>query len=364
MKRVFLLTIAIIVSLAAVTGTLAYFTDQVQTEGIVASGNLSIYQHEYERVKENGVYTDKLQPYTQQQVIFPGSDVDKIVQIENAGKNIAYVRTFVAVPAYYAQDGSSTEWISLNKNESSTQWTWADNAIPNVQIDGKTYDVYYATNTVQLNPGDVTEPCLNGFHVSEQVDHDGTRYTIKLASGEVVTLGEERDLTILVTSEASQAIVFEDAFEALDVSFGGTPAIDRHPWQAVVIVDSDAGLKAALKDAGYDTHIGLKDGDYTLPEKLPNGIRLMAMGLNVNVTLADTLYAYDVELDNVTVTNQMVFTGNGSFQEVVFENGWKVTQPDGDVHFDSCTYDSGVIDAGAHTVTQTNCTAMDGTPIV
>ncbi len=365
MKRAILLTITIIVSLVAVTGTLAYFTDQVQADGVIASGNLSIYQHEYERIKDaNGIYTGQLQPYTQGQMLFPGSDVDKIVQIENAGKNTAYVRTFVAVPAYYTASGTSTSWISLLRNEAATNWQWSEAPIPNVRIDGATYDVYYATNTAPLAPGETTEASMLGFHVSEQVDYDGHQYTITLESGEVVPLVKGQEFTMLITSEASQAIVFEDAFEALNVSYGGEPAIDRHPWQAMVIAENDAALAEALKSAAYDSHISLKDGNYTLPAELPDGIRLTGMGLDVKVTLADTLYAYDVEFDHMIITNQMVFTGNGSFQDITFENGWKVTQPDGDVQFDGCRYDSGVVDSGAYTVTQTNCTTLDGTPVI
>ncbi len=367
MKRSFLLTIAIILSLVAVTGTLAYFTDQVQANGIVASGNISILQHEYERVKDaNGAYTADRKPYTQGQVIYPGSDIDKIVEVENNGKNVAYVRTFVAVPAYYAADGTSANWITLTKNTDAPEWEWAAEPIHNVLIDGITYDVYYATNVNPLTPGAATAASMLGYHVDEKVDYNGTNYTYPLSDGSEVSLASERELMILVSTEAAQAHpdVFTNAYEALKVSYGGEPAADRHPWQKVVLVKSNAELEAALKDAKYDTHIGLKDGSYTLPANLPNGIRLMAMGLNVELTLADTLYAYDVEIDGVTITNKMVFTGNGSFQEVTFNEGWAVTQPDGDVQFDSCIYDSAEVDAGEHIVTQTNNTKKDGTPIV
>lgn len=365
MKRSFLLTIAIVLSLVAVTGTLAYFTDQIQADGIVASGNLSILQHEYEYVKDaNGAPTGALQPYTQGQVIYPGSDIDKIVTVENNGKNVAYVRTFVAVPAYYAADGTSTNWITLKRNDSASEWVWADQPIPNVKIDGITYDVYYATNVKQLAPKETTQPCMLGYHVDEQVDYNGTNYTIKLSDGSEVALTSDRELMILVTSEASQAIVFENAEEALNVSYGGEPAVDRNPWQTVVVVKNNSELAKALEDAAYDAHIGLKDGSYTLPAELPNGIRVMALGLNVEVALQNSLYAYDFELDGVTVTNKMVFSGHGSFQEVTFKQGWEVTQLNGDVQFDSCVYDTALVDAGAYTVTQTNNTKTDGTPVI
>lgn len=367
MKRSFLLTIAIVLSLIAVTGTLAYFTDQIQADGVVASGNISILQHEYEWAKDaTGNPTGERRTYTQGQVIYPGSDIDKIVEIENNGKNSAYVRTFVAVPAYYAPDGTGSNWLTLSRNTAAAEWEWAAEPIRDVKIDGITYDVYYATNVEPLLPGAVTAPSMLGYHVDEQVDHNGTSYTIKLSDGTVIPLASDRELRILVSTEASQAHadVFKDAYEALNVSYGGEPSATRHPWQKVVLVKNNSELNAALKNAAYDTHIGLKDGSYTLPAQLPNGIRLMGMGLDVELTLTDTLYAYDVEIDGVTVTNKMVFSGNGSFQEVTFNDGWAVTKLDGDVQFDSCIYDSAEIDAGGHTVTQTNNTKTDGTPFV
>ncbi len=362
MKRAYLLCAAIILSLVAVTGTIAYFTDQVEAVGVVASGEISILQHESERVKgADGSYTDALQPYTQGQMIYPGAPVDKIVTIENNGKNIAYVRTFVAVPAYYS-NGESISWIQLDKN-TQDGWVWADAPVTNVTIDGVVYDIHYATNTNQLAPGATTAPCLLGFTVDPAVDYNGTNYVFKTADGQSLQLGSEAALTILVTTEASQAIVFEDAYQAMDLSFGGEPAADRHPWKDVVMVHSAQELTNALAAATYDTHISLADGSYTLPAALPAGIRIFGAGLNVEVTLADTLSAYDFELDNVTVTNTMNFTGHGNFEEVTFNGGWTLSSLNGDVQFDECIFDTYQADAGAYNVTLTRCQTFAGTPV-
>jgi hypothetical protein len=70
-----------------------------------------------------------------------------------------------------------------------------------------------------------------GYHVSELVDYNGKNYTFTMPDGKVVPLSDENGLKILVTTEASQAIVFENAEEALNESYGGAPDSSRNPWQ-------------------------------------------------------------------------------------------------------------------------------------
>lgn len=365
MKRATLLCIAIIVSLVAVTGTLAYFTDQIQTEGIVASGNINIFQHEYERVRDaDGNYTSQLQSYSQGQLLYPGSDIDKIVQIENSGKNNVFVRTFVAIPAYYDANGNSTSWLELNKNDAADEWIWSDSPIQNVEIDGVIYDIHYATNTEILAPGKTTSACILGYHISEHVGYDGQRYVLKLPDSTVVPLSTERDFKLLVSTEATQAIVFDNAIEAMNTTYGSEPARNRHPWQKTIYITSSSALKAALDSAPYDTQICLAKGSYSLPEKLPNGIRIEGAEQGVALTLAATLQAYDVEIDGVTIENEMNFRGHGSFQNVIFLNGWNASQLTGDLQFDHCVYDAGQGTAGQYTISQTNCTTTDGTSIL
>ena len=364
MKRAILLCIAIVVSLVAVTSTLAYFTDQVQADGIVASGNINIFQHEYEHAKDaDGNKLDTLQPYTQSQLLYPGSDIDKIVTVENAGKNNAYVRTFIAVPSYYDANGNSISWLSLNKNAAAPEWIWADTPITNVTIDGEVYDIYYATNKEILAPGATTEASLLGYHISEQVGYKDGSYVFNLPDGTAVPLSSERDFKILVATEATQAIVFENAEDAMDTTYGSVPNANRHPWKKVVFAATQSDLDAALQNAAYDTQISLAKGSYTLPAKLPNGIRIEASEPDVILALADELSAYDVKIDGVTIENKMVFHGHGSFQEVTFQQGWSASQLTGDLQFDYCVYDTAQYDAGQYTVSQTECTKLDGTAI-
>lgn len=393
MKKAFVLCLVLIASMITVTGSIAYFTDSIETRNIVESGNLHILQHEYERVKQSGSYTSTLRDYTQEQLIYPcvnpngereevtvgeytvsmynesvGNFVDKIVVVENAGKNIAYVRTYVAVPAYADANGDHVEWLHLDKNETDG-WVWCNEPIEDQLIDGINYDIWYATNTNQLHPGKTTAPSLLGFYLDPLVNHNGTNYTYR-----DVQLCTEENLTILVATEASQAIVFEavtaDSGEvikaaadvALDTTYGAAPGNNRHPWAKVVIVGNQNELNAALEASQYDAQIGLKEGAYTLPEALPNGIRLFAMDLNVTLTSPANLSAYDVEFDGVTFTNAVTFTGHGSFEDVVFMDGWSAAPATGDILFSKCVFDKYAQSAGQGVITLSECTKPDGTP--
>lgn len=379
MKRALVLCLAIIVSLIAVTGSIAYFTDSIDTSNVVASGNLHILQHEYERAKD-AAGNVTLQEYTQDQTLYPcvmgaatreevavgdykvlmydatvSNFVDKIVVAENTGKNISYVRTFVAVPAYKNSADESVKWLHLDTN-SSDGWVWCDTPIAGQLIDGTSYDIYYATNTNQLNPGETTAPSLLGFYLDPKVNHNGTNYIY----GDTL-LGTSDDMTILVATEASQAIVFKDAYEAMESTFPGS---SHHPWETVIPVNDQATLTAELEKAiangTYDVRIGLKDGEYTLPAQLPSGVRLFAMGLDVKLTAPAALSGYDIEIDGVIFTNAVSFSGHGSFEEVTFQAGWTFAPTSGDILVSECAFDAYTQAAGEGQLILSGCTKLDG----
>ena len=71
MKRFLVLCIVAFMCYAAVTGTIAYFTDSVETSNVLASGNLHVVQHEYERVRNGNTYTEVLQGFKQEKPLYP-----------------------------------------------------------------------------------------------------------------------------------------------------------------------------------------------------------------------------------------------------------------------------------------------------
>lgn len=382
MKRAIVLCLALIVSLFAVTGSIAYFTDNITTTNVVEAGNLHILQHEYERVKDGNGFVmenreNKLQPYTQKQAIYPGVEtegevqkliikdvsydinkakmngfVDKIVVAENGGTLGAYVRTFVAVPAYYKSSDTSKltfedslQWIHLDWN--TKDWDVSLAPILNQDIGGVKYDIWYATNKTLLKPGAVSAPSLLGYYLDSQVNHNGTNYTL-----DGVNLGSDSSLTILVATEAAQAIPTgigdsprAGAVESLNTTYSGKADVDpgpnRHPWadSNIKTVKSQAELKTELTNATYNTQIGLANGSYELPETLPAGVRIFAMGDAVKLTAKDGKFsAQDVEFDSVTFTTEVTFTGWGAFENCTFLENFYISETSGQVIFSKCVF--------------------------
>ena len=371
MKRAIVLCLALIVSLFAVTGSIAYFTDNITTTNVVEAGNLHILQHEYERDGNGG-----LREYTQRQAIYPGVQktnaetetvtvngvnyvtnhdamngfVDKIVVAENGGTLGAYVRTFVAVPAYTNAEGKSVTWIHLDKNVYNKEtnpngWVWGGPFQD--EINGVKYDIWYATSTTLLGPGDKSSPSLLGYYLDSQVNHNGTNYTL-----DGVNLGSDSSLTILVATEAAQAIptgIGESttrlgAVESLNTTYSGKADVDpgpnRHPWadSNIKTVMTQAELKTALTNATYNTQIGLANGSYELPETLPAGVRIFAMGDAVQLTGPASFSAQDVEFDSVIFENAVTFTGWGAFENCIFNADCEVTATNGQVIFSKCVF--------------------------
>lgn len=323
MKKTVLIIIALLATLAAVSGTVAYFTDSVEGYGRAASGELSILQHEYDVYDAQDPAACK--PYTQGQTIYPAVPVNKIVTVENIGSLTAYVRTYVAVPAV-----GTLPLATLEKN--TAQWAWEDEPITGVSINGADYIIYYATYSAQLPAGVTTAPCLLGYTVSPNVSQDGTQYVYR-SEDTVLALGQSDAFNILVATDASQAIVFKNAEEAMLATYGQ----NHNPWQTVLFVSSQAQLDEAIIVAAgeYDTCIGLENGQYTLPETLPNGVRIFAMGTDAKITNT-TLSGYDIELDGVIFQNALSFSGHGSFQEVILSAGCTAAPTTGDILFDHC----------------------------
>jgi len=308
MKKLLILSFCAVILLTVVSGSIAFFTDSVQTDNnVITAGSIDITQYEYEREKgEDGSYTSKLQPYSQDQTIHPcvqsnptrvdviitdpnevqqtlnlyvsgmHNFVDKIVTVKNEGASYASVRTYVAVPA----TAEGVSWIHLDKNtqggwvwhdmvgdenaaegstegttegstESSTEGTTegstegaAENPIEDIiirgqEIDGKFYNIHVATNTLALAPGATTAPSLLGFYLDSRITNQNGSYIFTDDAGKTHNLGSEAEMSILVATEATQAIgfvgnetelnkLFKNAYDALDTVFGAPDK--HHPW--------------------------------------------------------------------------------------------------------------------------------------
>ena len=89
MKRYAVLVCIIAVALALVTGSIAHFTDTVESnDNVIAAGNLDIVLHETERKMDaDGKFTAEFQTYSQHKAVYPSTINGEI--LKNAENRIA-----------------------------------------------------------------------------------------------------------------------------------------------------------------------------------------------------------------------------------------------------------------------------------
>ena len=250
-KKIIALSLSVVmIAVAAIGGTLAYFTDTDDAVNVMTMGNVQIVQNEYERVTDaDGKKTTDLRVFTNNQTVFPavyhvdGKDdgitdpsrasltvngctisirsfpnyVDKIVTVTNTGNSEAYVRTIVAVPVSNDDPGDgnvSENWLHWNfvtdtdSKDKNNGWyvgkTFADGEYPmngnvvdyarfytvdNVEIGGMKYELTVFTNVDPLAAGASTGPCMTGFYLDNDLNVDENGYFQLDANGEKIYIG-------------------------------------------------------------------------------------------------------------------------------------------------------------------------------
>ena len=269
LKKVLLSAMSLVlVAAIAVAGTVAYLQDSDSDVNIMTLGNVSIAQHEYERVvNADGTYATKaidgvtsyvLKDFTQGKPLIPSALVtngpgwdwdstivrmtqvdsyggmnvfkassnaqDKFVTVQNTGKTDAYIRTLVAIEV------GSTDGSLVGTSYHST---WTKNEIGKITIDGNNYIlIEYAYEGGQLSDGtwrhkngilpagDTSYPKLSQVYISAVATNE-----------DMVALDGNGNgtLDILVFSQAVQTAGFDSAEAALDAAFGDNTTTN-HPW--------------------------------------------------------------------------------------------------------------------------------------
>lgn len=267
MKKKILTTLSVVLILGlAALGILAYLSDTDSDVNVMTLGNVSITQHEYERVQNaDGTYEMvtstkygegyKLQEFTQAKPLYPATGAitgwgnivpfdqiegasgtqkvfaglnnvqDKFVLVENTGKSDAYVRTLIAL-----EYGSNTkDIIGISTGDF---WTWNDIGI--IQIEGNNYylfeAVYKGSNSRHINgvlpAGEYTYNSLGQVYLKNEATNEDC---------EALDGNKNGTYDILVFSEAVQVKGFETvgAEAALDEAFYNVTKI-QHPWASGV----------------------------------------------------------------------------------------------------------------------------------
>lgn len=407
-KSTLIMILSLVLAVAlGVGGTLAYLTDEDGDINVMTVGYVTITQNEQERV-EIGNPEAGLDEFTQKKAMNPAviknhshkepidangweveirdqvkNYVDKIVSVTNTGANDAYVRTIFAFPeagdfdTTYKANEQWLHWNGVSDTDTTPAngWIWGkdkttewpgntDNwdVYENVEIKGKIYDIYIATNKNVLAPKGTTAPSLLGMFIDEKVDCD-----VNPTTGEknytfgTYNLGDISTLDVLVLSQAVQADGFDTAWEAFDAAFPttkenlvewlsniepGTPGdkndTNNPPEFAPAVGDDDevtfdvpadayrvtntAELEAAV--AAGETTILLADGEYNADMNATTGKTLTLYGESKNAVLKSTKEGgegadYDFDGSTVTFNGLTLDTSShsGSFKGYARMNG-------------------------------------------
>ena len=230
-KKLFTLMLVImLLSIAVVGGSLAWFTDEDEVTNTFTVGSVEV------KINEDFDEPDTMLPIVNHEN--PARDpnyVKKVVSIENTGKNNAYLRTWIAVPRELAD-----EYLALDLNLGQRSG-WNEVRHNRDWIVGE-YELYCYYNANVLVPKDKTPALLNGVYLKPHTDvqanpnNNGVlefcmwnpRTNAFVFSG-FPAYGSERPVEVVVITQAVQAEGFNNALEALNQAFG-MPSETNNPF--------------------------------------------------------------------------------------------------------------------------------------
>lgn len=233
-----ILTLALVLALLAIVtvgGSLAWFTAEDSAKNTFTVGSVEIRQLEQQE-NENG----ELEDFEQGKQLLPIVNINdpaadpnyqqKIVSVENFGKNDAYVQTHIAIPTKlvgyikldldFENDAGQPLWEDVTPEQGNT-----------VEVDGVSYTVYTYRYMWTLVKETKTEPILRGVYMDAAVDiknnAEGQPEYCKPNGSGGFDFSEfpvgNAEINVLVASQAVQKEGFGSAEEALEAAFGVLP---------------------------------------------------------------------------------------------------------------------------------------------
>lgn len=256
-KKILSICLVAVIAVMAITGaSLAYLTDTDAEDNVFTVGNIKIDLWEnFTESDEDGNSLANLMPTT-------GKDangniinaIKKEVFVSNEGKNDAYVRVHIAIPAMldsgsedvpeYAAYNNTLHFNMTKASYEEGKWNWnADKDGSNYPGNGNKwncyqetinniiYNVYVVTYESILKPDASTDAAMSQVYLDSKVTSEKIEEIIKV-------LGEQWH--IYVAAEGVQAQGFTDAYTALNEAFGA-PGSYEVDWTAVAGVDTAKG---------------------------------------------------------------------------------------------------------------------------
>lgn len=356
-KKIIALILVIATCCAITAGlTMAYMTDEDKATNVMVVGNIDIEQREHDRDGNEFVQGQTLLPIvgstTQKDNGYPApaNYIDKIVTVENTGKNAAYVRTFIAIPSYTYEgkpannaSGNILHWNGYSEGDTSDKypaatripdtganvanhWYWGqenEGAWPGnggkwntfeTVIDGQNYIVYVITHTTALQPGEITAPNMTGLYLDSRVDFKGNNYII---DGKAIG-GFDGIVEVLVATQAVQYDTgWKNAFEALNTAFPNYTV--NHPWASekptTTVASEDALVSGGTLLINPDQTVALSTNE-TIITKETN----LVVGGEITSNRKDTSGAE--KYSTLTVRANTTIGGNGTINNT---SGYAIT---------------------------------------
>lgn len=391
MKKKFLAlgVCASMLAVAVVGGTMAYFTDNDQAENVFTVGNIDIDLHEY---KEDGTT-----PFEEIENIMPGMTYGKVVNVENIGKNDAYVRVTVVIPENMTPVwNTGTEWIAAGTNPAEGSGTYVFTLNSPLE-DGKTSSailkaVKLNENVTELNAKDTYEVLVSAEAIqSDSFDTAEAAYAAldandgKVAAKVSVTNVDELN-TELGTAQFVQMSNSIDSGKDIDMAAGAI--LDGKGYQLKKTSDIEPSVNAGVKTLGGTIKNITVTGTSVLDGAETRGFRAVYAtgGISTDLVIEDATlsgtYALNITgaSENYTLTvKDSTLNGwtsyaplaGAKFDNVTFgtAEGFHNLKPQADTVLNECTFKSPsatekfMIDAGATVTITFNKCKVDSTTI-
>lgn len=294
-KIVALFVCVAMLALIVIGGTMAYFTDSEARTNVFTVGEIKI---------------DLIEDFDDTADMLPDKAIKKVVSIKNVGKNDAYVRVHIAVPAFAAADGTVIDVISLTNT--NADWTFAGTTY-STEIGGIPYKVYVATYPARLVPTQTALNAIDAVTLNAKVNQDDITLWNK-------TYGEGEWAKVYVYGEGVQADSFADAEEAMAKAFG-TPGTDYVPvFTAFANAADEARLIQALgldaagnvnltKDIKTTANVALNGGIIDGNGKSLTKVNHAAADGTVNAGIIPT----GGTIKNITISGESVEVGGTTY---------------------------------------------------
>ncbi len=231
-----------LLAIAIVNLSLAYFIGTDSADNVFTTSNVKIELIEDQRNDD----ASDLEDFEQGKLIIPavgpfdstesvgGVDglptasnyVDKIIRVNNLSMD-SYVRVYIAIPTELDNKGV-LHFTQSAESSAVGQWGTETLVKKNVEIDGILYNVYYRTYNSVLTKDEMTAtPAYLGFYMDENVDFNGTSYTI---NGNTIDFDFADGVKIPVFAVGVQSAGFDNADSAVNAAFGSSFV----PWTDLI----------------------------------------------------------------------------------------------------------------------------------